>query len=193
MDFDYFCIMRLYIRNMVCRHCVEALGAILADAGVAVHDIGLGYAVVDDASINPDMWPRIDAALADAGFERISDGESRLVQEIKYAVIDHVRSEEECRLKLSACIEKHLGQPYDNLSRVFSAREGRSIEKYAIAMRVEWVKELLAYRTYTVSEIAFRTGYSSAAHLSRQFKAVTGLTPTQFLQAGAPRGSLADV
>lgn len=185
--------MKIAVQNMVCRHCVAALASILEDMGVRPFDVGLGYAVVDDGAFTPEALARFDELLRAQGFERIADADDRLVQQVKDAVRHHVRSEDECRLKLSACVEQHVGVPYDTLSRIFSARQGRTVEKYAVAMRVEWVKELLSYGTLTVAEIAFRTGYSSAAHLSRQFKAVTGLTPTQYVAAGCPRRSLAEV
>ncbi|MDE6135803.1 MAG: AraC family transcriptional regulator, partial [Muribaculaceae bacterium] len=83
---------------------------------------------------------------------------------------------------LSACIEEHLGQSYDTLSRLFSQREGRTIEKYHIALKIDYVKELLSLRNMTLAEIADMTGYSGAAHLSRQFKAVTGMTPGEYVR-----------
>ena len=104
-----------------------------------------------------------------------------------------MRQADRCRLNLSACLEEHLHIPYDTLSRIFSSLEGRTVEKYQIAQRVEWVKELLGYGEMTVSEIADYTGYSSAAHLSRQFKSVTGLTPTEYLRATASRRPLNEV
>ncbi len=79
------------------------------------------------------------------------------------------------------------------MSRVFSAHEGRTLEKYQMAQRVEWVKELLGYGQYTISEIADMTGYSSTAHLSRQFKSVTGLTPTEYLRTSMERRGLNEV
>lgn len=185
--------MKITVQNMVCRHCVEALGRILRELEIPCSEVGLGYADVPDGVLTPELEERLDRRLAEQGFARVSDADDRLVQAVKAAVIDHVRNEAECRLKLSACIEEHLGVPYATLSRVFSARQGRTIEKYAIAMRIEWVKELLSYGTLSIAEIAFRTGFSSAAHLSRRFKDVTGLTPTQFVEAGAPRRSLAEV
>lgn len=184
---------------MVCRHCVDAVSRILDSLGLTPDEVGLGYAVVPDDKLTDEMLTCLDKQLAQQGFVRIANREDEIVQQIKQAVIDHVRSEKEtcadkgCKLKLSACIEEHIGIPYDTLSRIFSARQGRTIEKFAIAMRVEWVKELLSYGNLTVAEIAYRTGYYGTAHLSRQFKAVTGLTPTQFVAAGAPRLSLSDV
>lgn len=76
---------------------------------------------------------------------------------------------------------------------MFSAHEGRTIEKYQMAQRVEWVKELLGYGQMTISEIADSTGYSSVAHLSRQFKNLTGMTPTEYLRSSMHRSGLNEV
>lgn len=82
------------------------------------------------------------------------------MDKVKLAVLHHVRDQEECHYNLSACIEKHVGVAYDTLSRIFSQNEGRTIERYHIAQKVERVKELLGYKELTLAEIAFRTGYS---------------------------------
>ena len=185
--------MKIAVRNMVCRHCVAALARILESIDIEPLEVGLGYAIVADDAFTPGSLARFDSLLRREGFERIADGADAIVQKVKDAVMHYVRSQADCRLKLSAYIEEQVGMPYDTLTRIFSGRQGRTIEKFAIAMRVEWVKELLSYGNLTITEIAYRTGYSSAAHLSRQFKAVTGLTPTQFIEAGCPRLSLADV
>lgn len=178
---------------MVCRHCVEALRSILKEMHIPSSDVGLGYAVIADADLPPSRLPELDRRLHDAGFERVCAAGDDVVKAVKQAVIQHVRCEAHCQLKLSACIEEQTGLSYDTASRTFSAREGRTIEKYAIAVRIDRVKELLATGRFTVAETAYRTGYSDAAHLTRQFKSVTGLTPTQYLKTGAPRSSLAEV
>lgn len=178
---------------MVCHHCMAEVERILYSLGLTPEGLALGRAEVPDAALTPELLAELDGKLREAGFERISDPDEALVEQVKHAVMHHVRSEEECRLKLSACIEDHIGMPYDTLSRLFSAREGRTIEKYHIAQKIERVKELLSYGEMNLAEIADLTGYSSAAHLSRQFKEVTGMTPTQFLAATAPRKPLPEV
>lgn len=166
---------------MVCRHCVATVRKALTEAGFDVRDVELGRAVVlCDAS----QMPRIDAILEANDFERITDPDAALVDDIKHAVIEHVRNSSECRLNLSACLADHLCVSYDHASRVFSRLEGRTIEKYQILQKVEFVKELLDEHTLPLAEIADRAGYSSTAHLSRQFKEVTGMTPTQYLASG---------
>lgn len=181
------------IRNMVCHHCEAAVRQCFDNAGIAVADVRLGAARVEKDDLTPERLAVLDRELLNEGFERIVDAEDGLVEKAKLAVIHHVRREDECRLNLSACIERHIGVPYDTIARAFSAKEGRTIEKYHIAQRVEWVKELLGYKELTLSEIAYRTGYSSPAHLSRQFKAVTGMTPSQYLQLPPTRKGLNEV
>lgn len=114
-----------------------------------------------------------------------SDPRRQLLERVKDAVRNHVCTEAECRLKLSACMENQLGVSFDTVSRLFSQMEGRTIEKYHIEQKVERIKELLLEGSMTIAAIADKTGYSSAAHLSRQFKSVTGMTPTDFIKARA--------
>lgn len=184
--------MEILIKGMVCHHCVEAVERVLRSAGLTPVSVTLGRAEVKQQLDGPATM-MLDRLLENEGFTRILDADSLLVEKIKRAVIEHVRQPGECRLNLSACLERHIGATYDTMSRVFSAHEGRTLEKYRMAQRVEWVKELLGYGQYTISEIADMTGYSSTAHLSRQFKSVTGLTPTEYLRTSMERRGLNEV
>lgn len=177
---------------MVCHHCIEAVNRVLRSAGLTPTAITLGRAEINE-QLDDSALRMLDRLLENDGFSRIVDAESRLVERTKRAVIDHVRQSHECRLNLSACLEKQLSIPYDTISRVFSSHEGRTLEKYQMAQRVEWVKELLGYGQMTISEIADSTGYSSVAHLSRQFKNITGLTPTEYLRSSMHRTGLNEV
>ncbi len=177
--------MKIIIAGMVCAHCVAAAAHALASTGLSVNSVSLGSADIDADTLTPAQTEAVSRALDTEGFQLIDDPDSTLVDAAKRAVIAHVRNADECRLNLSACIERQVGTDYDTVSRVFSRHEGRTIEKYAIAQRIELVKELLGYHNLTLAEIAFRAGYSSTAHLSRQFKAVTGMTPTAYA-AGRP-------
>lgn len=111
------------------------------------------------------------------------DARLQILERAKAAVRNHVRTEAECKLKLSACLEVQLGVSFDSVSRLFSQLEGRTIEKYHIEQKVDRIKELLLEGRMTIAAIADVTGYSSAAHLSRQFKSVTGMTPTAFIRS----------
>jgi AraC-like DNA-binding protein len=125
---------------------------------------------------------KIAILLAKEGFELIDDDQSKLINLIKTMVIQHVHhaSSEIEQMNISAFLEKELGKSYSYLSSLFSKVEGRTIEKYVILQRIERVKELLIYGDKTISEIAFELGYSSSQYLANQFKAETGLTPTEF-------------
>lgn len=172
--------MEVKIKNMVCQHCVQAVRRVLGDAEFDVRDVRLGVASIGGGQLSEKTLARLDAALRTEGFELVTDPRDAVVERVKHAIMHHVR-EENCKFNLSACLSDNVGIEYDTLSRIFSAREGRTIEKYFIAQRVELVKELLGYGNLTLTEIADKAGYSSVAHLSRQFKTVTGLTPTQYL------------
>ena len=82
--------------------------------------------------------------LAELGFERITDADEALVEATKHAIMEHVRDADHCRLKISACIADNVGASYDTLSRIFSRHEGRTIEQYTMAQRVEYVKNCWA-------------------------------------------------
>lgn len=185
-------MLTINIKAMVCRHCVNAVEQALADAGFPDAEVTLGQAVIPSATDSPQVMEAIDAALAAQGFARVLSSEELLVERAKAVIINHIRNSD-CNFNLSACLASHLNADYSLISRAFSAHEGRTVEKYAIAQRVEYVKELLSYRQLTITEIADRTGYSSVAHLSRQFKAVTGLTPTEFLRNPSPRLPINDL
>ena len=184
--------MEIIIKGMVCNHCVEAVTRVLQSAGLTPVSVTLGRAEISE-NLDNDALHMLDSLLENEGFARITNPGTQLIDRIKRAVIDHVRQPEECRLNLSACLERHLGVSYDTMSRIFSSHEGRTLEKYQLAQRVEWVKELLGYGQFTVSEIADMTGYSSTAHLSRQFKSVTGMTPTEYLNTSMARKGLNEV
>lgn len=121
------------------------------------------------------------------GFELIDDHQTSLIEKIKQKVIAKARNEvneKEKKWKLSKYITNYIPNEYTYLSGLFSDVEGRTIENYFIEQRIEKVKELMVYDQLSLSEIAFQLDYSSVAHLSAQFKKVTGLTPSHFKSIG---------
>ncbi|MNY23935.1 HTH-type transcriptional activator RhaS [compost metagenome] len=124
----------------------------------------------------------IDAALSSLGFELMDKEKDQLVEQIKTQVIDlvHYSDLNEVNQSLTQIIADKLNKDYAYLSRQFSETEGLTIEKYIIQQKVEKVKELLEYGELNLNEIAFKMGYSSSAHLSTQFKSLTGLTPSKY-------------
>jgi AraC-like DNA-binding protein len=167
---------------MVCDRCIRVVREELERLGLDVRTIRLGEAVV--------RWPAgavdkeaIRRTLEANGFELLDDRRSRLVEKTRQVILQIARGEREHRRrgwKDSAIIEREVGLDYRYLSTLFSSLQGITIEQYIILQRIERVKELLRYDELSLKEIAFSLGYSSIAHLSNQFKNVTGLTPTQF-------------
>ena len=164
---------------MVCNHCVAAVRNVLADAGLTVIDVELGRADIAD-NLTDEGLTEVARRLEASGFELITDPAKDIVETIKREIIMMMRSTEPSFKKLSDYLSDRLGRDYKSLSRIFSETEGRTIENYAILQKIERVKELLLDGQLTVSEIAWQTGYSSVAHLSRQFKDITGMTPSEF-------------
>ncbi|MDE6325225.1 MAG: helix-turn-helix domain-containing protein [Duncaniella sp.] len=179
--------MFLQVKNMVCSRCISAVHDLMQRLGLHPDKVELGGVELPDSLATPENISRLDAGLRLIGFELVSDPEERIVESVKKSIIEYVRVDEGSPLKLSAYLENATGLDYQSLSRIFSMKEGRTVEKYHIAQKVERVKELLELPGMTLAEIAFRTGYSSVAHLSRQFKQVTGLTVTAYKSGHATR------
>lgn len=117
------------------------------------------------------------------GFELIDNRMSGVIEKIKQLVIRRARNEvsdEEKKIKLSNYLASQLNYEYTHLTTLFSSVESRTIENYFIEQRIEKAKELLKYDQLSLNEIAFELEYSSTAHLSSQFKKITGLTPSAF-------------
>ena len=176
--------MQLYIKNMVCNRCIAAVKTVLDAQGLAYSAINLGEVKLL-TSLSKAQKETLQKGLEGLGFELLDDSKTRLIEKIKNIIVQQVHGGEgEQRLNLSVLLSSQLHKDYSYLSHLFSAVEGITIEKYWIAQKIEKVKELLVYDELTLSEIAFRMGYSSVAHLSAQFKKVTGLTPSHFKTLG---------
>lgn len=183
-------MQKILIKNMVCRHCVESVENSIRKSGLPLSDVELGSALFS-RQLDATEMKELSAILQKEGFELIEKRESEIVEKIKRKLIEDVRhdivSSESLPSRLSS-----LNISYSTLSRVFSEIEGRSIENYFMSLRIERVKELIKYDQKSLAEIADMTGFSSAAHLSRQFKSFTGLTPSEFKSLGSRR-SLSDI
>lgn len=152
------------------------------DLGINPVSVNLGEVNIDK-KIDPEMYGLIRKKLQDLGFDIIGDGRSRIIEKIKNTIIEMVhRDEPAANMKLSSFIESKLFRDYNYLSNLFSSSEGITIEKFYIRQKVERIKELLLYNEMNLGEIAYRMGYSSASHLSNQFRQVTGITPGRYRQ-----------
>ncbi|GAB3335494.1 hypothetical protein GCM10027299_44530 [Larkinella ripae] len=179
--------MKLFIKHMVCGRCKRVVRDILEELGLAVHKVELGDVEVDELPAAVSLAD-IRQALAANDFELLEDRKAVLVEQIKALVINeihHDRRERPDHQNLSDFLTQKIGYDYSYLSHLFSALEGMTIEKYVIAQKIEKVKEYLRYGELTLSEIAWRLGYSSTQHLSNQFKQLVGLTPSDFKRTDA--------
>jgi AraC-like DNA-binding protein len=118
------------------------------------------------------------------GFELLDDAYKQQIEKIKLIIINHIHYLNDGRFVFSELIAAELHKEYSQLSKLFSATEGITLEHFVILQKTEKAKELLVYNQMNLSEIADVLGYSSVAHLSSQFKKTTGLTPTQFKAQG---------
>lgn len=176
--------MKLLIKNMVCPRCIAAVKEIFSSEGLTVKAVSLGDAEVEE-DLSSDQCHSVAEKLQGMGFELLDDPRSQLVERIRIAVQQWVRKEKEKeRPKMSDFLSRQLNKDYSTLSKLFSEVRGVTIERFAIVHRIEYAKELLCYSQLATSEIAYTLGYSSPAHLSSQFKQVTGMTPKEFRAMG---------
>lgn len=185
--------IKLLIKNMVCHRCILAVEDILKSESIPFKSVSFGeiHLVEDLSQLQRDgLVKRLD----EIGFELIDNYTGGLIEKIKQLVIKRTRNdvdEKESKIKLSLYLTEKVNHEYTYLSSLFSSVEGRTIENYFIEQRIEKAKELLIYGQLTLSQIAFDLEYSSTAHLSTQFKKITGLMPTYFKEIGiAKRTSL---
>lgn len=158
----------------------------LNEAGIQPLHIALGEVTVADNQLNDDIMRELSLALQHVGFELIDNRKSRIIEKIKNLIVELVHhTDEQPREKYSELIAANLHYEYSYLSKLFSEVEGVTIEHYIISQKAERIKEYLVYDEFSLSEVAFRMGYSSVAHLSAQFKKATGLTPSHFKRIGA--------
>lgn len=167
---------------MVCIRCKMVVKDELAKLGLHYTFVELGEAEILE-TITAEQHDLFRDALLRSGLELMDDKKSVLIQRIKNVIIELVHySEEPLIVNFSVFLSEKLKYDYTYLANLFSEVQGTTIEKFIIAHKIERVKELLVYNELNLTEIAYRMHYSSVAHLSTQFKKVTGLTPSHFKQ-----------
>lgn len=176
--------MQLYIKNMVCNRCILVVQQELEKLKIESRNISLGEVEIN-GELSSEKLAQFKANLAILGFELLDNSKKQLIEKIKNIIIQKVHQpRQEEHYNFSEILSRSLHKDYSYLSSLFSEVEGVTIEKYIINQKIEKVKEFIIYDELTLSEIAFKLGYSSVAHLSNQFKKVTGLTPSHFKQVG---------
>jgi AraC-like DNA-binding protein len=181
----------VHIKNMVCPRCIMTIEDVLNGLQIAGYRVELG-AVFFQAPLSPDTDREFKSRLRELGFEALEKGKSALISQIKTLLLQWVLNPKETPINTSAFLSDQLHHDYGYLSRLFSAVEGMTIEKYITRIKIEKVKELLIYDEMNLTEIADHLNYSSVAYLSAQFKKETGMTPTQFRQTLKPERRFLD-
>jgi AraC-like DNA-binding protein len=172
----------IYIKNMVCDRCIHVVREELEKIGLKICHIELGKVELDRTNIKFSM-NIIRDVLYENGFELIEDRKAKLIEAVKNHIIYLIHQSTETQplnMNYSTYLSQQLAVDYHYLSNLFSSVENVTIEQYIILQKIERAKELLKYNEDTLSEIAYKLGYSSVQHLSNQFKKITGMTASQF-------------
>jgi AraC-like DNA-binding protein len=166
----------------------------LEKLGLNIVNVKIGEANIA-GDLLPEQTEQLDAALRDSGLQLLDNRKSILVEKIKIAIIELVHhTDEQIRVNLSDFLAEKLNHDYTYLANLFSEVKGMTIERFFLTHKIEKVKELIVYDEMNLTEIAYKMHYSSVAHLSNQFKKLTGLTPSHYKKLRSKRrGTLEDV
>lgn len=177
--------MKLYIKCMVSIHCKMLVREIL-EKKIGLHSgtIELGEVEILE-NMTSDQRYLLRYMLTKSGFELIEDKKAILVEKIKQVIVHMVRFADDLpNIKNSNYLSENLNKDYRYLAKVFSEATGTTIERYIIAQKIERVKEFLLYNEMNLTQISYVLNYCSVAHLSSQFKKLTGVTPSGYKQLG---------
>jgi len=181
--------MKLYIKYMVSNRCKMAVKEELKKLGLHFIVVDLGEVEIME-TITPDQREKLKISLFDSGLELMDDKRAVLIEKIKNTIIDMVHhSDEMIKTNFSDYLSEKLNHDYTYLANLFSEVQGCTIEHFIINHKIERIKELIIYDELNITEIAWKMNYSSVAHLSNQFKKVTGLSPSHFKQLKDKRRS----
>lgn len=174
--------LKLYIKYMVSNRCKMAVKEELKKLGLHFIVVDLGEVEIME-NISMDQRGKLKLALLDSGLELMDDKKAMLIEKIKNVIIEMVHhSTENIKVNFSDYLSAKLNHDYTYLSNLFSEVQGTTIEQFIISHKTERIKELIIYGELNITEIAWKMNYSSVAHLSSQFKKVTGLSPSHFKQ-----------
>ena len=172
--------MKIYIKYMVSLRCKLMVKEELKKIGLDSTAIDLGVVEVAQ-NITDEQRSLLRENLLKSGLELLDDNKSILIERIKNVITEMIHySDEPLVENYSAYISEKLNYDYTYLSNMFSEVKGITIQQFIILNKIERVKELLLYDELNLTEISYKLHYSSVAHLSNQFKKITGLTPSYF-------------
>jgi AraC-like DNA-binding protein len=174
---------------MVSNRCKMAVKEELRKMGLHFIVVDLGEVEIME-TISTEQREQLKTALLISGLELMDDRRSVLIERIKTVIIEMVHhTEEVINVNFSHYLSEKLNHDYTYLANLFSEVQGTTIEQFIIAHKIERIKELIIYGELNITEIAWKMNYSSVAHLSNQFKKMTGLTPSHFKQLKDKRRS----
>jgi YesN/AraC family two-component response regulator len=172
--------MKLFIKNMICLSCQMVVRSEIEKLDLYCTAIGDGW-VETDGTLSADQIIKLKTALLKAGLELIDNKKAILIEKIKNAILDMLNNSDiVIKTSFSYYLSKKLDLDYTYLANMFSEHQGSTIENFIIINRVKKVKQLICNRDLNLTEISWQLNYSSVAHLSTQFKKVTGITPSHF-------------
>lgn len=172
--------MKIYIKYMVSLRCKLKVKDELASMGITPRSIDLGVVDLPD-DLSDDQRKLLQENLLKSGLELLDDNRSILIERIKNVITEMIHYSDEIPTQnYSDYISEKLSYDYTYLSNTFSEVKGITIQQFIILNKIERVKELLLYDELNLTEISYKLHYSSVAHLSNQFKKITGLTPSYF-------------
>ena len=181
--------MKLFIKYMVSNRCKVAVKEELKKLGLHFMVVDLGEVEIME-NISAEVREQVRIALLNSGFELMDDKRSVLIEKIKNTIIEMVHhSDELIKVNFSSYLSEKLHYDYTYLANLFSEVQGTTIEQFIISHKIERIKELIIYGELNITEIAWKMNYSSVAHLSNQFKKMTGLSPSHFKQMKEKRRS----
>jgi AraC family transcriptional regulator len=175
---------------MVCSRCILVVKQEMDKLKLRPLQITLGEVILDHTPSDQQLT-QLNQRLEALGFELLDNQKQKQIEAIKNLLIQKVQDGDiEEHFSISEFLSNSLKKDYTMMTRLFSEVESITIEQFFILQKIEKVKEWLAYDEFTLSELAWKLGYSSVAHLSAQFKKVTGLSPSEFKKLGGRRKSL---
>ena len=172
--------LKLHIKYMVSNRCKLAVKEELNKLGLHFIFVDLGEIDILE-NISTEQRASLKAGLLNSGLELMEDKKAVLIERIKNVIIEMVHhSDEVIKVNFSHYLSGKINYDYTYLANLFSEVQGQTIEQFIISHKIERIKELIIYGDLNITEIAWKINYSSVAHLSNQFKKMTGLTPSHF-------------
>jgi AraC-like DNA-binding protein len=169
--------MKLYIKNMACESCKTVVRDELRKLHLKYTRIEFGEAEIVE-NITDLQKEKLNNRLKKSGLELLENKNAILIEKIKINILEFIKHPK--KVKFSVYLSEKMNYDYKYLSNLFSAVQATTIEQYMIITKIEQAKELILFDDLTLTEISHRLRYTSVAHLSAQFKKVTGLTPSHY-------------